>query len=583
MESIFFDKDKFFLNSFLREENFARTDLEKLLTEEGFIAEQKEDGTVSLKSWYFNSIKIQEDKTAAFEGSLPEGCQQNARTLYSIFENPNEGSSKKIIAALNALDKIIQEKILLCAPQEEEKTVLPGAQGIIVCCSQGEDKTQDTTKVLVLPGNLFERCAENSKDYGKIQGIFNHRGLEGLEAAVFTRSALAYRAVTGQYAFTEENLEKRQADFTDSNFIPVEYQIPGIEKSLAATIDAGLCVKRKKRPIPGERRFTDEKFEKLRTQTLSEALKLSASQVEEFFDYGKEACQTQEFQKSREEFIKKQAKTIKARRFYRRNSKRIWGGVLAVIAALSITFSFSKENQRLATSTGLTSAQTVQTLMTAIHNADVTVIQEIAKGRGVKDLIQSVSGFYVTNKQRLAQDVKDDTLSPAGWLFFKGKTEFWQYGITNLFIDGSPASASFDYPRRKDKKQPLTEEDGRLLKKGDTQTHEVRYDLVYNEGESILTVLSAKEKISLEWNGKRWIVRSITGTGKTERNSYRVKTYRKDYLQALEQSGEDIKTAAGLLRQKYSFAPSELDLQDAAPLIVKKFNNSDAKKFQLDR
>ena len=583
MESIFFDKDKFFLNSFLREENFARTDLEKLLTEEGFIAEQKEDGTVSLKSWYFNSIKIQEDKTAAFEGSLPEGCQQNARTLYSILENPNEGSIKKIIAALNALDKIIQEKILRCAPQEEEKTVLPGAQGIIVCCSQGEDKTQDTTKVLVLPGNLFERCAENSKDYGKIQGIFNHRGLEGLEAAVFTRSALAYRAVTGQYAFTEENLEKRQADFTDSNFIPVEYQIPGIEKSLAAAIDAGLCVKRKKRPIPGERRFTDEKFEKLRTQTLSEALKLSASQVEEFFASGKEACQTQEFQKSREDFIKKQSKTLKARRFYRRNSKRIWGGFFAVAAALSVALSFSKENQRLATSTGLTSAQTVQTLMTAIHNADVTVIQEIAKGRGVKDLIQSVSGFYVTNKQRLAQDVKDDTLSPAGWLFFKGKTEFWQYGITNLFIDGSPASASFDYPRRKDKKQPLTEEDGRLLKKGDTQTHEVRYDLVYNEGESILTVLSAREKISLEWNGKRWIVRSITGTGKTERNSYRVKTYRKDYLQALEQSGEDIKTAAGLLRQKYSFAPSELDLQDATPLIVKKFNNSDAKKFQLNR
>ena len=106
----------------------------------------------------------------------------------------------------------------------------------------------------------------------------------------------------------------------------------------------------------------------------------------------------------------------------------------------------------------------MQTLLTGIHKADVTIIQEIAKGQEAKSLIQQVSGFYVTNKQRLAMDEKDGTLTPAGWLFFRGTTDFWQYGITNLTIDGIQTSSNFDYPKRKDKKIPLKEENGKTIK-----------------------------------------------------------------------------------------------------------------------
>ncbi|WP_443741204.1 hypothetical protein [Treponema berlinense] len=585
MDCIFFEEDKFFLRSFLAEQSFARTDLEKLLAEDGFVAEICADEQIFLKKWNFDSIKILEDKSVAFEGKMPGEGKLVFEPLFRIFEDQKqtvdkENCNEKIIAGFKTMDEILKNAGFGENQNEDETkklTIFPGAQGILV----SEKQENGSFWAVVLPGNLFERCAENSKDYGKFQGIFVHRGLEGLEAAIFTRAALAYRAITKKYAFCQENLEKRQADITDSNFIPVEYEIPVVNEKLALSVDAGLCVKRKKRIIPGERRFVNEKTEKKRIEILKKAMEFNSKLLEDFFKSGFSQNQDdQKFLERRSEFIKKQAKKINFGRFYRRNSKKIWGSVLAVIAGFSVAFSFNKENQKLATSIGLTSEQTVQTLLTGIHKADVTIIQEIAKGKEAKSLIQQVSGFYVTNKQRLAMDEKDGTLTPAGWLFFRGKTDFWQYGITNLTVDGIQTSSNFDYPKRKDKKTPLKEENGKTLKKGDEISHEVSYNLIYNEGEPIITVLATTENVNLVWNGKRWIVRKISGTGKTFRNSYSVKNYKKDYLDCLEKTGKDVKKAAELLRQKYDFVPSEIDLKDEVPYMIKKYNSSAAKEFE---
>ena len=51
MDCIFFEEDKIFLRSFLAEQSFARTDLEKLLAEDGFVAEICADGQILLKKW----------------------------------------------------------------------------------------------------------------------------------------------------------------------------------------------------------------------------------------------------------------------------------------------------------------------------------------------------------------------------------------------------------------------------------------------------------------------------------------------------------------------------------------------------
>ena len=316
MDCIFFEEDKIFLRSFLAEQSFARTDLEKLLAEDGFAAEICADGQILLKKWNFDSIKILEDKSVAFEGKMPGEGKLVFEPLFRIFEDQKqtvdkENCSEKIIAVFKAMDEILKNAGFDENQNEDETkklTIFPGAQGILV----SEKQENGSFWAVVLPGNLFERCAENSKDYGKFQGIFVHRGLEGLEAAIFTRAALAYRAITKKYAFCQENLEKRQADITDSNFIPVEYEISAVTEKLALSVDAGLCVKRKKRIIPGERRFVNEKTEKNRIEILKKALEFNSKLLEDFFKSGFSQNQgDQKFLERRSEFIKKQAQKLK--------------------------------------------------------------------------------------------------------------------------------------------------------------------------------------------------------------------------------------------------------------------------------
>ncbi len=566
------------LRSFLEEQTFARTDLSKIMNENGTLACVKSSGVVEFSPWQFNITKVLDDKTVAFEGSCFAG-KTLSQTFFELKQTDSAFAKEKIVCIFKVLDKIIEE-IEKSQQGEGSSFILPGPEGIII-----SDKNDDESfKVLLLPGNLFERCAQNSTQYAEVQGPFIHRGLEGLESLIFTRASLAYTAVTKTKAFSKKKLEERQADITDSNFIPVEYSVNGIDPDLAQAINSGLCVKNKKRIIPGERRFINEKEESNRKQTLNSALKLNSTLIENFFNSPVEANKNSKpdevFESEKTAFLKKQTRQIKIKRFYARNSKRIWGTAIAVVLAVSVALNFNRENKKLATSLGLTSTQTVQTLFNGIHTADVTVIQEIAKGKDSKNLIQTVSGFFVTNKQRLAMDERDGTLSPAQWLFFKGQTDFWQYGITDFKIDGQESVTTFNYPRRQDKPVPLTEENGKLLKKGDEVKHTVSYNLVYNEGESVITVYKTTEEVALRWNGKRWIVRSIKGTGKTSSNGYSVKKYKADYIEALETCSGDVKKAAEILRQKYSFVPTEQNLRDAVPFMIEKYNNSAAKDFE---
>ncbi len=566
------------LRSFLEEQTFARTDLSKIMNENGTLACVKSSGVVEFSPWQFNVTKVLDDKTVAFEGSCFAG-KTLSQTFFELNQTDSAFAKETIVCIFKVLDKIIEETEK-SQQGEGSSFILPGPEGIII-----SDKNDDESfKVLLLPGNLFERCAQNSTQYAEFQGPFIHRGLEGLESLIFTRASLAYTAVTKTKAFSKKKLEERQADITDSNFIPVEYSVNGIAPDLAQAINSGLCVKNKKRIIPGERRFINEKEENNRKQTLNSALKLNSTLIENFFNSPVEAdknSKTDEvFESEKTAFLKKQTRQIKIKRFYARNSKRIWGTAIAVVLAVSFALNFNRENKKLATSLGLTSTQTVQTLFNGIHTADVTVIQEIAKGKDSKNLIQTVSGFFVTNKQRLAMDERDGTLSPAQWLFFKGQTDFWQYGITDFKIDGQESVTTFNYPRRQDKPVPLTEENGKLLKKGDEVKHTVSYNLVYNEGESVITVYKTTEEVTLRWNGKRWIVRSIKGTGKTSSNGYSVKKYKADYIEALETCSGDVKKAAEILRQKYSFVPTEQNLRDAVPFMIEKYNNSAAKDFE---
>lgn len=548
---ILIEDSKILLSSFLNESAFGRTDMGQILSEKGVSATIR-DGEVSVDFWTFGGTEIR-GGTVYYSGEFSDGT-----LLYEDF------SAGNAYPALKCLDYLIENQKIL----DKNNISLPGAAGIII---GGKSSVQT---VLFLPGTLFDRCAQNSKNYGELQGIFYHKGLSGIERNIFLRAVIAYKALSKKYPFGGNVLEKRQADFTDENFIPLEWQIQNVKKEAAESVNAGLKTKAKKRVVPGERRFNDEKFESRRTSLLSKAMEFKSEMI---FEAGGTQDYSEDFIIARNAFLKKQKKQIARKRFFSRNKNQITAACVLTMLLTAAAFNFNRENQKLATSAGLTSFETVETLYTGIHKADVTVVQEIAKGRNVKSLIQKVSGFYVTNTQRQTFDEKSGTLSPAQWLFFKGTTDFWQYGITDFKIDGECASVQFEFPRKKDKKQPLTEQNGKKLTKGEKISHEVSYNLVHYDGESVISVNPAKETVFLEWNGRRWIVKNIEGRARS--NSYKVKDYKADYRAALEESGGDVKNASDILRQKYEFVPREDEMMAEVSKTIAEFNLQAAKDF----
>jgi len=576
MESSFIKSDdtKILLSSCLKENSFGRTDLVNFLKEKGTLASCKVDGEFKYNDWNFEKTVVRDDGTVLFEGN----CFSSQSLISLLLKNRNERTpleNKKIIYVFKVLDHIIQNGIFCEEADATEKTFIPGPEGIFI-----SNDSDDNLKILVLPGNLFERCAQNSSSYDKIQGIFVHRGLESFENALFTRGVMAYMAVCSKQPFNQMNFEKRQADFTDENFTPLEYMVKNVQEDLYIAIDSALKLKRKKPVIKGEKRFINEKYENQRQLYLKKAQSFSFSLLQDFFT-SKSTLENDEddmdFKRKRLRFEEKLSAKLKIKRFLNRNSKSIKITLICILAGIYGLNSFHKTNQKLATSLGLTSIQTVQTLFTGIHTADVTIIQEISKGKETKSLIQSVAGFYVTNKQRAAVDEKNGTLSPSQWLFFKGKTDFWQYGITNLKIDDESYPPVFKYPRRMDKKIPLVKDGEKSLKKGDTKIHRVEYNFIHNDGDNVISVNKAVEDVTLVWNGKRWLVKSIRG--KQKPSSYKTKEYKQDYINALETSGGSIKTASGKLRSKYFFVPAENEIRAEIPGMIKKFNSTAAKEF----
>lgn len=569
-ECIIIDDEKIFLATFIKEQPFGRTDLGRHIEEKGALITLDENQVKEFEPWTFSNTKILSDGMVYFEGNGIKG-----KTLLSLFLQ--DSSTKNIQKESNFVDEFaaVMNAIDFC---KDKDLLLPGAGGILV----GE-KNNSIRKILILPGELFERCTMNSttQDYSLNQGFFIKKGLLKQESFIFTRGAFAYRALCKKFPFDKIDFEKRQLDMTDSNFIPLEYQIINIDKDFAEKINSSLKVKSPPRKIAGERRRTNEAEEEKRQQTIKIAQELSAKEFElalkKISEEEISKSQQEAFDKIRNSFIKKQKKNILTKRFLRRNKNRILFAVVAIIIAVNVAVSFYRTNGKLATSLGLNSVQTVQTLYTGIHRADVTIIQEIAKGKTARSLVTTTAGFFVSNKQRQIMDEKSGTLTPGQWLFFKGNTDFWQYGLTNFKIDGNESSVNFNFPRRNQNPAPLASENGEKLKKNDTMVHTVEYDLVHYDGATVIAVNSIKDTVTLKWNGKKWLVRNIKG--KSISTAFSASTYKKDYKLALEQCDENIKKAASLLRKKYPFVPTDKEIFEERNSVIKEFNLSAAKEY----
>lgn len=547
------------LDASLSSEAFARIHIEN---EEGFLV-SFEDGKASFGRWKFERNFKDEQDRVFFEGPAFAG-----KTLSSIFQTGTDAESFRAGAAvITALTSLIQEE----GCEDHQGSV--GAGGIFV--------SDDYKRVLICPQDLFSRCCsrKDPETQSELQGIWENKALFGKAALSFTRAAIAYRAFTGKNAFSAVELTERQADIHDRNFIPSHLLNSSLEPDLSAAIDDGFTVSEKLSEESRERRFLTEKekeeIERSKLIISSFPLQDTIEALQKIEKEGRPSLSTDQAEAVTKWQSSKRRKVFAAR-FIRRNQKRLIVAAIAAVVAASVAANFHRENGKLATTLGLTAEQTVQTLYTGIHRSDVGIIREVYKGKGRKDLLEIVSGYFITYRQRLAFNQDDATVSPAAWLFLQNQTNYWMYGVTNFYIEGQKREFPFAYPVRNDKKKPLTKENGGG-QKGETRKVSVSYNLVHTDSSNRIVISSVTDTVTVKWNSKRWIVTAISG--KTATESVSMKTLREKYGTILEETGSDIRTAARLLQNTYHWIPEESELYDGALTMVKDYSIKAASDF----
>lgn len=573
------DGGKIWLNSGLETDAFGRTNLALSIEETGIIAEfdEKNDGNVKFSDFKFAQIETDENQKICFTSKLSENDEiKNAKTFLEILNSENLHSDEK----KSAVKKLVS--VLSSAYKNKTGLTISGAEGIIFA----------NRKTIFLPPALFEQCASNCRDNENLKYIY--KGLDSQNQILFFRSVAAYKSLTGNLPFEEDDLTKRQTDIADEKFIPLELYLPELDKKLSAAIDAGLKIKSEQKHSSGRREFTNQKEEKKRKEILALAESFDAEKFDEELQRaagllrsarndGKEprnddetSRNDAELEAKRKSFLKKQNAKVASKRFFRRNRNALLALLAFAVFAFWMASGFVRENRLLATTKGLSSTQAAALMYSFIHRTDVPNLQEVAKGKYTKDLIFKVAGFYVTAKQREEQNAGDKSVTPGEWLFYKQNSSNWMYGITNLKIDGKPFPAESGYPKRKDKPLPIKEEDGKILKRGDKASHSAEYYLVHQDSNRIYAE-KISETVNLLWNGSRWIVQSIESEN-YEQFSVSVKNFSDEYYELFE-SGKSVKEAAKEMRGKYEWLPDETDMRNDAKTLAEKYGSVEAEKF----
>ena len=548
-------------------DSFAKTNMDSLLKEKNLLVHVTKNG-ITTEDYFFDGTRSFEDDTAFFEGKSIKG------SLISELLEKQEFSDEDRISLVNfsrAVDFILRAKDFY---DKRDDFSLSGG-GIII----GSDTSSQTSTILFINSKIFDLCASNHKEeYARIEGKFVYKGLDYPSSLIFTRAVVAYKALANHFPFEGEDTTKRQEDIYDGAFIPLSLWNPQIDEKLAESIEAALSVKLRQVILAGKRSITDSKAERKRQKTIEKALSFDTQKFESHLEKARdENSSDSSLTEKRERFVSTTKKYLSVKRFLRRNKNRILAGLAAVIVVSWFVSGFMKQNAKLLSTKGLTSTQTVHAFYTQIHRADVPNLQETIKGKEMKDLFAKISGYYVSAKQRLEISPDNGILSPAKWFFYTKNSRSWMFGITHLKIDGAEFAAESDYPRKKDKKSPISEENGQVLKKGDKITHTAQYNFV-RQAEAKFYIERITDTITLKWTGKQWKIIKVDGKSKID--SIKSKDFIEEYYSLKESSTQpDVRSAIATMNEKYDWLPDEKDMIDAASFLASEYGSVDAEKY----
>lgn len=533
--------DEICLDSGMNESAFGKTNMSLQLSEDsGTLVEFDEAGSpVHYKPWHFSKIKTdRENGQVAFYGEGFTGIP-----LKTLFEN---GSEKDISPAVILISRAISKAV-------SGNHFIPavGAGGIIA----------GKNSILFLPKLIFESsCASLSdKEKSEENGFYLFKGAEKKAALYFLQSVILYRTLCKNFPFTETDESTRQNDIIDAHFLPLEYAVNGIDKTLAKAVDEALA--------PSKKTETDLQT-RVPLGTLQKELGIKTDGSYEVYSRIPSIPQ-EDFEKSSKSFFEKQQNTVSAKRFIYRNKISLICIFVAVIFIIYGISSYTKRLGRLPTTKGFTAEQTVQQFYAGIHTLDTEKMSESSKGSSAKQAVNGIGAMYVTVKARSGYEQNAQTYTPERWfnIIENADTKHipWIAGLSQVVIQSGAHEMQADLHAKivqRNENPAAVQENGSIPEDGSKKTFNVSYFRLFTHGEiASITVETDSDSVVCTFIKDRWLVTGIQPLS-SQTEEIELSKLQEKFADALKKSGNDCIQAADLLRSEYPWIPSEAVLSD---------------------
>jgi hypothetical protein len=593
-EIVFVKGNKLYLDTSMTQSAFSKSRLSERMSEQGFLAEKKNDSW-EFSPWTFTGTmlrtsdddNISEASRALAETVLLEGNAFSGSTLKSLFDTDDSSlseqgkatSSEAAAAVCSAIERAVETNV---------KLTDNGAGGIFISSS--------FDKIIFLPEDLFETAVTCRGDeiYSAYDGLYIYRTLAGSAALRFTQSVIAYRALTGKFPFASLNSVKRHEDYLDHNFIHLSNMVYGLDEKLSFFVDNAL-MRNPKIEVHAKASVTDKRSfnEKITTSIKSDVIKERNEHEEKtllragmqfplstFYRElglaedgtlpadGKLKAVERNAPITQEQFdadVKKEAhafnKSLTVKRWFRHYRTVLTGTGIAILVVSFFMATYHHDNMRNPTTKSLTSTEAVQMFYSAMNNLDVVSTQGCTKGSSMNKLVDVISNFYVTSKQRSAYSAKNNCVTPASWLCFNNDGNYTIFGLTQFTIDGTTKGLNFEGPIKNTHPKTLAHEDGVNLVSNVQTNHLVHYYLVYTEGLDQLHVDEHTDTVTLTWKKDRWVLTNVDQTDNDVIVDF--KQFSADYKTAYEDTMKDIYKTAAKLSTTYTWLSSTDDIREA--------------------
>jgi len=399
----------------LNPRDFARTKMAQSVPQPGYIIYP--NGNVEI--WQSEGVAPRgsgKDETIVFWGPVFPG-----ERVAELIKSTNKDE------ALDAFRFWLKARIVLEERYARaDEVAFSGSSGALIIHKENDLFPFGT--VFFPPADLFKRSAEIEAE---IEWL--HPDLAGAEEISFCAGVMLYRVFCGADAFSGNGVDEIHQNIREGIFLPPSLALPALDSEMSELISRSLgsigSLKKTKggsakRPMPNEilefigipAPISKKVSSWLRILDDSETAKINAEKTR---------------------YIKKNALTVKTRRFATRNKVIITTLVVVLLGIAFIVRDVIKNRSEDITK-GMNPVEVAETYYNAFGEMDHAAMENCVRGKAGKEDIDMVTNFFVISRVRQAYEIySDSSISAQKWIDEGSPaTDKIVFGITNLKTSG---------------------------------------------------------------------------------------------------------------------------------------------------